>query len=74
MSKSQFFNDNLERVSLIRHQIANYLEEMTAILTEAEIQGEKSSGRLSLEGEIEQLQITSNNPIKTDLGYWYWEI
>ena len=52
---------NLEQLSLVRHGIVNCLEEMTAILTEAEIQGENTSGKLSLGGEIEQLQTVSNN-------------
>ncbi len=55
------FTENLEQSSLVRHQIANCLEEIMAMLAEAETEGDRTSGRLSLSGEIEQLRITSNN-------------
>lgn len=55
------FTKNLEQSSLIRHEIANYLEEMTAMLTAAETKGDRTSGRLSLSAEIKQLEVTSSN-------------
>ena len=58
---NQSFDRDLEKVSLIRHEVANYLEEIKAILTTAEVDNEKTSGRLSLDREIEQAHITSEN-------------
>ena len=42
----QSFTKNLEQVAFARHKIANHLEEMAAILTEAEVQGDNTSGKL----------------------------
>ncbi|MBE9048788.1 dynamin family protein [Pleurocapsales cyanobacterium LEGE 10410] len=61
MSQERSFTSNLEQVSLVRHELANQIEEMMALLIEAEAKGEKASGKLSLDREIKQLQATCNN-------------
>jgi len=61
MTNHKSFTQNLEQNSLARHELAHHLEEMTAILTTGEIQGEKSSGRLSLDRSIAQLYDVFNN-------------
>ena len=55
------FTANLEHTAYLRHEVANSLSEIAAIITEAEQQGEKTSGKLSLATEIEQAQMAANN-------------
>ena len=55
------FDRDLKQVSLIRHELANCLEEMAAILVEAEEEGENKSGKLSVDGEIARVETASNN-------------
>ena len=61
MSEDRSFSQNLARVSLLRQEIANQIEEIVALLTEAEARGEQASGKLSLDNEIKQLQNTCSN-------------
>ncbi|MBW4491674.1 MAG: dynamin family protein [Oscillatoria princeps RMCB-10] len=55
-----FLND-LERVARTRQGIANHLSEIAETLTRAEIEGERASGKLGLENEIEDITIASQN-------------
>lgn len=61
MSEDRSFSKNLERVSLVRHEIANQIEEIVVLLTEGEARGKQASGKLSLDNEIKQLQDTCND-------------
>ena len=47
----QMFND-LARVDTVRHEIAQKLDSIAHILTQAESEGEKTSGRFGFEGYI----------------------
>ena len=55
-----FLND-LDRVVRARQQISNHLNKIAETLTQAELDGEKASGKLGLEREIEDLAIASQN-------------
>ncbi|WP_017715037.1 dynamin family protein [Kamptonema formosum] len=55
-----FLND-LDRVARTRQGIANHLSEIAQTLNRAEIEGEKASGKLGLESEIEDLTLASKN-------------
>jgi len=55
-----FLND-LERVAKARSQVAHHLGNLSATLTQAEAEGEKASGKLDLEREIEDLSNASRN-------------
>lgn len=61
MINHKSLTQNLEQISVARYELANHLEEMTAILTTAEMEGEKFSGRLSLDRAIAQLYDAFNN-------------
>ena len=61
MSDNQSLSQNLEQVALVRHQIANHLEEMAAIVQTSETQAETASGKLCLEQYIQQLKATYSN-------------
>ncbi|MGL5872746.1 MAG: dynamin family protein [Xenococcaceae cyanobacterium] len=54
------FND-IEKTSLIRNRVADRTREIVEIFTQAESEGEKISGRLGLEADIERLAIASEN-------------
>lgn len=57
--QSAGFFDNLGHVATIRHEIADSLGAIAQTLTQAESDGEKTSGKLGLEHEIERLVTTS---------------
>ncbi|NES94967.1 MAG: dynamin [Desertifilum sp. SIO1I2] len=55
------FLGNLERVSQARHTSANHLEKIAETLAKAEVKGEKASGKLSLDRDIEDIYLASAN-------------
>ncbi|MGL5878392.1 MAG: dynamin family protein, partial [Xenococcaceae cyanobacterium] len=55
------FLNNLEKVAIARYEIANSLTKIAETLTEAEKEGESSSGKLSLDTNIEDINFASNN-------------
>lgn len=55
-----FLND-LERVARVRQQVANHMSKIAETLTQAEYDGEKASGKLGLEREIEDMVTASKN-------------
>ncbi|HEY9709531.1 MAG TPA: dynamin family protein, partial [Oculatellaceae cyanobacterium] len=55
-----FLND-LDRVVRTRQEIANHLGKIAETLNQAELEGEKKSGKLGLEREQEDLGIASKN-------------
>lgn len=55
-----FLND-LERVARVRQQVANHMSQIAETLTQAEYDGEKASGKLGLEREIEDMVTVSKN-------------
>jgi GTPase SAR1 family protein len=55
-----FLND-LDRVSRARQQIAGNLSKIAETLSQAEFDGERASGKLGLEREIEDLEVASKN-------------
>ncbi|MGB7443547.1 MAG: dynamin family protein [Coleofasciculaceae cyanobacterium] len=52
---------DLERVSIIRQKIANHLGTMADTLSQGELEGEKASGKLGLDSEIEDISLASKN-------------
>ncbi|MGK7878148.1 MAG: dynamin family protein [Xenococcaceae cyanobacterium] len=57
---TSFLND-LERVAQVRSEVASYLSRIADTLEQAELEGEKKSGRLELNRDIEDLNRTSKN-------------
>jgi GTPase SAR1 family protein len=52
---------DLESTIEVRDRVADRLQEIVEIFTQAEIEGEKTSGKLGLEAEIERLAIAKDN-------------
>lgn len=59
--KTGNFLDDLERVVRTHHEIANHLSNIAETLNQADIEGEKASGKLGLERESEDINLVSNN-------------
>lgn len=55
-----FLND-LERVARVRRHMADQLSRIAETLTQAEFDGERTSGQLGLEREIEDISLASKN-------------
>lgn len=55
-----FLND-LERVARVRRRISDHLSQIAQTLTQAEFDGERASGKLGLEREIEDITLASKN-------------
>ena len=55
------FIDDLERAAKVRFQVSTSLGNMAEILDRAETEGERASGCLGLETEIEDLRLASQN-------------
>lgn len=55
-----FIND-LERIAKVRFEVASCLSQMATTLEQAEAQGKQASGELSLEDQIEDLNIASKS-------------
>jgi replication fork clamp-binding protein CrfC len=60
LNTDQFIND-LERVAQVRSQISGCLSRMADTLQQGELAGESSSGKLSLERDIEDITVASKN-------------
>ncbi|MBE9005421.1 dynamin family protein [Fortiea sp. LEGE XX443] len=56
----QFLKD-LERVAQVRSDISTYLNNLAETITKAELAGDSSSGKLSLERNIEDITLASKN-------------
>jgi GTPase SAR1 family protein len=54
--ETQNFLNDLDRVATIRSNIAGYLAQIADILTKGESEGEKTSGKLELDRDIEDIQ------------------
>jgi GTPase SAR1 family protein len=55
------FLNNLEKVAITRHEIANSLSKIVETLTQSELAGDSGSGKLSLNTSIEDISVASNN-------------
>ncbi len=55
-----FIND-LERVAQVRSEISICLSQIAETMNQAELAGDRTSGKLSLERDIEDIQVASNN-------------
>lgn len=55
------FIQDLERITQVRSQISVYLSQIAETLDKAEIAGDSSSGKLSLERDIEDITLASKN-------------
>jgi GTPase SAR1 family protein len=55
------FISDLARISQSRHEFAEHLSHTASILHQAELEGESTSGKLSLDQEIEDLNLASKN-------------
>ena len=55
------FLDDLERVTKVRYEVATCLERIAGTLKKSETQGKDISGELSLEADIDDLNIASQN-------------
>ena len=55
------FLDDLGKIGKIRTEVANYLNKINLSIKTAEQEGEKKSGKLGLERELEDLDKVSNN-------------
>ncbi|MEM7725723.1 MAG: dynamin family protein [Cyanobacteria bacterium P01_A01_bin.45] len=55
-----FWND-LDKVAQVRHDLADSLDKVAQIITISELEGEKNSGKLGLEHDIERLKTKSSN-------------
>ena len=55
-----FIND-LERVAQVRSEISICLNQIAETINQAELAGDNTSGKLSLERDIEDIQVASNN-------------
>lgn len=60
VATDQFIND-LERVAQVRSQMADCLSKLADTINQAELVGESSSGKLSLERDIEDIAAASKN-------------
>lgn len=60
LETNRFLND-LDRVARVRAQVAECLSQIAITLSHAESEGDRSSGQLGLEREIEDMQIASQN-------------
>ena len=52
---------DLDRVARVRHQIAHHLDKVSTALSRAEVESSQASGKLELDREIEDLNLTSQN-------------
>ncbi|HEY9748152.1 MAG TPA: dynamin family protein [Allocoleopsis sp.] len=52
---------DLDRVARVRHQIAHHLDQVATALSRAEVESSQVSGKLELNREIEDLNLTSQN-------------
>lgn len=57
--ETQNFLNNLERVAQVRSQVARYLTQIATTLQQGEAEGEKTSGKLALDRDIEDIIRTS---------------
>lgn len=55
------FLSDLERVARVRQQVAQHMSKIAETLTQSEFDGEKASGKLGLEREIEDMVTASKN-------------
>ncbi|MBE9201461.1 MULTISPECIES: dynamin family protein [unclassified Nodularia (in: cyanobacteria)] len=60
LDTDRFIND-LERVAQVRSEISGCLSRMADTIKQAELSGESSSGKLSLERDIEDITVASKN-------------
>ncbi|MEA5540406.1 dynamin family protein [Limnoraphis robusta Tam1] len=60
-TKQSSLLNNLEAVSRKRYEIAHHLGNLAEILSQAEREGEQTSGKLALEADIEDLSLASQN-------------
>ncbi|MEP0869566.1 dynamin family protein [Trichocoleus desertorum AS-A10] len=52
---------DLDRVARVRHQMAQHLDNISGALSRAEVESSQASGKLELDGEIQDLNLTSQN-------------
>ncbi|NJK47213.1 dynamin [Candidatus Gracilibacteria bacterium] len=57
--ETQNFLNNLERIAQVRSQVARYLTQIATTLQQGELEGEKTSGKLALDRDIEDIIRTS---------------
>jgi GTPase SAR1 family protein len=57
--ETQNFLNNLERVAQVRSQVSRYLTQIATTLEQGEAEGEKTSGKLALDRDIEDIIRTS---------------
>lgn len=57
--ETQNFLNNLERVAQVRSQVSRYLTQIATTLQQGEAEGEKTSGKLALDRDIEDIIRTS---------------
>ncbi|HEY9798760.1 MAG TPA: dynamin family protein [Leptolyngbyaceae cyanobacterium] len=55
------FIQDLERVAQVRSEIALSLQQLSQTISQAEFAGDTSSGKLSLERDLEDISVASNN-------------
>ncbi|MBW4562694.1 MAG: dynamin family protein [Mojavia pulchra JT2-VF2] len=60
VASDRFIND-LERVAQVRSKISDCLSKIAETINQAELAGESSSGKLSLERDIEDITVASKN-------------
>jgi replication fork clamp-binding protein CrfC len=60
-AKSDRFLGNLERVARVRREISDRLDDIVETLKQAETDAEKRSGKLSLDSDIEDITLASQN-------------
>jgi GTPase SAR1 family protein len=57
--ETQNFLNNLERIAQVRSQVSRYLTQIATTLQQGETEGEKTSGKLALDRDIEDIIRTS---------------
>jgi GTPase SAR1 family protein len=59
--KAESFINDLDKIATARQEFSMYLNQMANALEQAEQEGEQTSGRLSLDSAIEDLEVASKN-------------